>query len=156
MADIDKDKYSYNKQFRDRWEIEVDEHDPNLKAKKVKVVGGEVSLSVSDIEIGAVEIKDKDSDNRVRVNTDGSLDVNVVNIILQNYITNDIDDYSESNIMYVGKEDKFGNWLILKIDMNTGTIIRGASNKNNNTITTYIDAWNNRLSLTYNYLKEVI
>lgn len=75
---------------------------------------------------------------------------------IEGFFTNDIDDYSETNIMYIGKEKEDGTWLILKIDMNSGTVIRGATETNNAAYTTYSDAWSNRLSLTYGYLKDVI
>ena len=51
MADIDKTKYAYNKQFKDRWEIEIDEHDPNLNAKKVNIMSGFNIPTYDDIEL---------------------------------------------------------------------------------------------------------
>jgi len=76
--------------------------------------------------------------------------------INSDYLTNDLDDYSETNITYVGQEKKDGTWLILKIDENTGTVIRGASQKNNSSYSSYSNAWTNRTSLTYTYLKDVL
>ena len=82
---------------------------------------------------------------------------NTIRIIdTNNYYTNDLDDYTEENIMYVGKEKNDGTWLIMKLDMTSGIIIRGASSINNSTYSTYTDAWNNRTSLIYDYLKEVL
>jgi len=151
-------------------EIMNREHDSSSNAKKVKIVEGNVTINASDIQIGAVEIKDRDSDNRAIVNDDGSLKVDIgvnpatqenqLTIIsklgLGDYYTNDIDDYSQTNIMYIGKEKDDGTWLILKLDMNTGTVIRGASETNNSTYTSYSSAWTNRLSLNYDYLKNVL
>ena len=40
-----------------------------------------VELTVSDIQIGAVEIKDESTNNRMKVNSDGSLNFRVVGSI---------------------------------------------------------------------------
>ena len=75
---------------------------------------------------------------------------------LGDYYTNDVDDYSEANVTYVGKEKDDGTWLILKIAETSGTEIRAASAVNNPAYTEYSSAWANRLSLDYDYLKEVV
>lgn len=49
---------------------------------KVKIDLNEaVELTVSDIQIGAVEIKDESTNNRMKVNSDGSLNFRVVGSI---------------------------------------------------------------------------
>lgn len=76
---------------------------------------------------------------------------------LDMYFTNDIDDVSENNVTYIGKETEEGLWLIMKIVTDSsGTTIRGASQKNNVAYDNYASAWEDRLSLTYDYLKEVL
>ena len=69
-----------------------EEHDDTAKARKVKLVDGtgtevgtdsnklevEASLEVGDIEIGAVEIKDGDSDTRLDVELDSSKNASFV------------------------------------------------------------------------------
>ena len=72
------------------------------------------------------------------------------------YYTNDIDNFSEVDIMYIGKEKRDGTWLIMRIDMVNGTVIRGANIVNNSTYENYSTAWDNRLSLNYDYLKNVL
>lgn len=54
---------------------------------------------------------------------------------------------------YLGFEDRFGNWYLMRI-MGTGIDpddqqFRFATNTNNDTITTYTGAWNNKETLTY-------
>lgn len=68
---------------------------------------------------------------------------------LNNYSTNDVEEAS-STLTYVGKEDKDGNWVVMKIDESSGTSIQYATVTNNSGTTTYSDAWTNRASLTYN------
>jgi len=140
---------------RTEFDIVNREHDETLGAKKVKIVDGSVRIDASDIEIGAVELKNSTTDDRAKINPDGTLDVNIANST-KDYFTNDVDDTTTTNITYIGKEKDDGTWLILKLDMTSGTVIRGASVTNNTTHTTYADAWTNRTSLTYTYLKDVI
>jgi hypothetical protein len=61
-----------------------------------------------------------------------------------------------SGTTYIGKQNKLGEWVVLK---KTGTeedmSIRYAGKKNNS-YTSYSDAWENRNSLTYGYYSEAI
>ena len=88
--------------------------------------------------------------------TETKQDEIIKKLLMGDYVTNDVDDYSEDNVLYVGKENIEGKWIIMKIDMNSGIVIRGASEVNNPTVTSYADAWSNRLTLNYGYLREVI
>lgn len=117
--------------------------------ENVKVNNGQLIIT------GEVGVKDT-SQNDINPATLEKQEEIIDKLGLGDYYTNDIDDYSETNIMYIGKEKEDGTWLILKIDMNSGTVIRGATETNNAAYTTYSDAWSNRLSLTYGYLKDVI
>lgn len=58
-----------------------------------------------------------------------------------------------NGIKYLGFQDRYGNWYINTIE-GTGVDaedqkFRFASNKNNPGVTTYVGAWNNKLSLIY-------
>jgi exopolysaccharide biosynthesis protein len=65
------------------------------------------------------------------------------------YSTNAIDEAS-ATVTYIGKEDKDGNWYVLKIDTSSGTVFTYATITNNPTQTTgYADAWADRATLTY-------
>jgi hypothetical protein len=49
---------------------------------KIKVdIGGNIELKEVDIQIGAVEIKDADGIHRMKVNSDGSINMRVVGSI---------------------------------------------------------------------------
>jgi len=72
-----------------------------------------------------------------------------VNTNLEEYGINNIDPVS-AVLTYTGKEDKDGNWLVVKIDTTTGTVITYATELNNALVTTYADAWSGRAGLTYN------
>ncbi len=71
------------------------------------------------------------------------------------YLTLDVDEAS-ATITYVGKEDKDGNWLIMKIDTTAGTFIRYASKKNNPSYADYASAWTDRALLVYGTASEVM
>ena len=53
-------------------------YDPDYDALRVNIASGSVTLNTGDIEIGAVEIKDSTTNNRMEVEADGSINVNVV------------------------------------------------------------------------------
>lgn len=57
-----------NRHVRDQ---EFREHDPVNSAKRVNLVAGNISIDPGDIQIGAIEIKDADSDIRANVITNG-------------------------------------------------------------------------------------
>lgn len=67
------------------------------------------------------------------------------------YATNHLDDYTTTNVTYIGQEDKDGAWKIIKID-ETGNfpVFTFASVSNNPTLTTYALAWAARTTATYN------
>jgi hypothetical protein len=65
------------------------------------------------------------------------------------YILNDVDDYSQPNTKYLGKENSEGDWQIVKIVEGSGMSFYYASKKNNPNITNYNDAFSNRLTLNY-------
>jgi len=71
-----------------------------------------------------------------------------INTNVEEYGINNIDPVS-AVLTYTGKEDKDGNWLVVKIDTTTGTEITYATEANNALVTTYADAWTNHLTLTY-------
>ncbi len=66
----------------------------------------------------------------------------------EEYGGNDYESPSDT-ITYIGKEDKYGNYLIIKVDTTSGISTRFATINNNALITTYEDAWTNRATLTY-------
>lgn len=60
-----------------------------------------------------------------------------------------VNDIEESgDVTYIGKEDKQGNWYVIKIDESSDIVINHATEDNNDE-TTYTTAWTNRASLTY-------
>ena len=64
--------------------------------------------------------------------------------------TNDIDDYTTSNVTYIGKEKSDGTWWIVKIDETGDYAVKGhATVTNNPTLTTYTLAWTDRVTATY-------
>lgn len=73
------------------------------------------------------------------------------------YHTNHVDDYTTTNVTYIGCEDKDGQWLIKKVD-DTGNypIITYATIVNNPTITTYANAFANRVTLTYGIYSSAV
>jgi hypothetical protein len=73
---------------------------------------------------------------------------------LGEYATNDVDDQSEPNITYIGKEDPAADWYLQRIDTTSGTSIRYATVNNNGATSSYSDAWTNRVSLTYGTYSE--
>lgn len=64
--------------------------------------------------------------------------------------TNHLDDYTTTNVTYIGQEDKDGTWRLIKID-ETGNfpVFTYASVSNNATLTTYTLAWTGRVTATY-------
>jgi len=67
------------------------------------------------------------------------------------YQSNAVDDYTTTDVTYVGLEDKYGKWVIKKID-ETGNfpLVSYATIINNPTLTTYTLAWAGRVAATYN------
>lgn len=63
-------------------------------------------------------------------------------------------EQASATIMYIGKEDKDGSWMIQKIDTTSGTSIRYATVTNNGGYLTYSAAWTARASLSYGTFAE--
>ena len=79
---------------------------------------------------------------KMTVNSDGSINVKT------NYETNDIIEAS-TTVIYIGMEDKNGNWWIKKVDTSSNNSFSHATELNNSTITTYSSAITARATLTY-------
>lgn len=116
-----------------------------IEEGKLKV---DAELEVSDIQIGVVEIKNKDTDDRVKVNPDGSMDVNVKNDPLIEYKDSDIDTTSPNYYGFIAKD---GKWYIMKETIIENAItyryVKGDSN--------YSENWANRGNLVYDYFDVV-
>jgi hypothetical protein len=67
---------------------------------------------------------------------------------LADFSVNDIEDDATS---YFGKTKPDGTWLVQKV---TDTSVSYATVTNNGSVTTYTDAWTNRLTLTYGRFDE--
>ncbi len=128
-------------------EIQRAEHDStaNTQLKKVGTYGWDVdglqwvrlatnadgelkvNLEVSDIEIGAVEIKDGATDNRATVNTDGELRVG--------FEASDMEGGGKISVGTTAVEATFTgstkSIIITADDSNTGTLYVGESNVTN-------------------------
>lgn len=154
MADID---HGFTKALseKDRWEIAKDEHNPLLNAKKVEVVGGNVTLDVGDIQIGAVELKDAETGNRASIDSSGALKVDISkDLYFQNLLISDLEE--NGTVTYIGKVSRNGIWFLQKILDTSGDLtVTYANISNNNGQTTYDLAWANRASLTYTRLHNL-
>ena len=97
----------------------------------------------------AVELLGYDGTNLTRVKTDSSGNLTGGNDSL-NFKTNHLDDYTTTNVTYVGKEKPDGTYWLMKID-ETGNfpVYTHASITNNPTLTTYSLAWTGRTTATY-------
>jgi hypothetical protein len=72
------------------------------------------------------------------------------------FATHNVDDgESAPNVIYVGKMNKAGTWVIKRITGTTSIVIEYAMFENNPTGTTYATAWNIRNSLAYARLSEI-
>jgi hypothetical protein len=73
-----------------------------------------------------------------------------INDKLDTYSLNDTRDHNtDSDITYLGKEDKQGEWLFVRIDKSDGAEFRYATVLNNESVSNYSDALNSRESLNY-------
>lgn len=78
---------------------------------------------------------------------------------LKNYIQVNLEDLSGSpEVIYSGQTTADGKWYIKKILIleDSSTIIKHSNVSNNPTHVTYGDAWNNRSSLIYSNLEDLI
>lgn len=68
-----------------------------------------------------------------------------------NWGTNYVDDYTTSNVTYVGKEKSDGTWWLLKLDESGNFLtITHATISNNPSLATFATAWAARTTATYN------
>jgi hypothetical protein len=67
------------------------------------------------------------------------------------YAVNHVDNSTTANTVFIGKEDKSGEWEILRVDR-TGAfpVFEYATETNNPALTTYGAAWTARVGATYN------
>jgi len=103
-------------------------------------------LEVSDIQIGAVEIKDGTNGNRQTVHSDGTAFVRTQEVEYESYI----DDYTTTDMTYfgtavVGSVDSAASWKIYAIN-ETGNYL---AIKFADSVTTYSKVWDNRTTYTY-------
>lgn len=66
---------------------------------------------------------------------------------LGDYVANDIEE--TGNLTYIGFENLDGEYFIQKIDSTSGKSMRFATVVNNDSVTSYSDAWTNRATLNY-------
>lgn len=71
------------------------------------------------------------------------------------YAVSRLDDFTDPNLIYVGKEDSAGGWQAVKLDLNSGIVITYASIINNPSISSLDAAWNSRTSLIYGPYSQV-
>lgn len=62
MANIDRTEFTRDKSIRDRWEIDIDEHDEINNAKRVNVVAGDITLNAGDIQVSDVQLRNVSGD----------------------------------------------------------------------------------------------
>jgi len=99
-----------------------------------------------DFNVNAVEILVFDSVTQTlrRVTSDA----------MNHYGTNNVDK-NANGVVYEGLEDCDGNWQVVAISQSGNvTSNRYANIRNNTTYTNYTDAWDNRLTLTYELYGE--
>lgn len=94
-------------------------------------------------------IKSDGKEKQALVDDDGHQQMDVLKIPETGI--NHLDNYSTSNVIYLGEEDKDGTYIITKIDL-TGNfpVFTYATISNNPTLTTYTLAWDGRVTDTYN------
>lgn len=109
-----------------------------------------IDLSLSSSEIISLEIvRDYISITEERV-----YDIIREENVFANYKVQDVDEVS--NVTYVGKLTPNGKYLIEKITDNSGDLIIQFANISNNPARfTYSNAWENRITLTYNLISNL-
>ena len=70
------------------------------------------------------------------------------------FFVNDTDEISKT-LLYVGEASELGVWKIKKITGDKSLVVRYATMENNPLITSYIDAWTDRLTLTYDRIENI-
>lgn len=122
--------------------------------KAYKAMGGGSGGGGYGIAMKETNVRIDDTNTKLdTINTTlGTLDTGT----LKDYILQEPDDYTTTNVTYLGKMKTDGTWLITKID-STGNFdtFRYANVSNNATRTTYALAWTNRVTLTYGYLNTL-
>lgn len=68
--------------------------------------------------------------------------------VVDHFGVNNIEEAS-ATITYIGKEDTYGIWMILKINSASGKVFTYATQKNNDSYSTYASAWTDRVDLDY-------
>lgn len=81
------------------------------------------SINAGDIEIGAVEIKDGDSDTRVDVENDGVKNALVSKVSLYNIKITESGDYTYIAKAPVGTAQASAAWQAFRIDESSGLVI---------------------------------
>jgi hypothetical protein len=70
-------------------------------------------------------------------------------------VTYFLNDFLNGDPLYVGKSAGGNTWLVQKFSTTSGVMLY-ATQVNNASITTYADAWSNRLTLTYGQYQTVM
>lgn len=121
---------------------------PSGAATSAKQLPDNHQVTVSNIASTPVITGFATSANQTTGNTSvGNIDLNTEFMKFQ---ANDVDDYTTTNVTYVGLETKAGTWMIKKLD-ETGNFltINYASVTNNALLTDYTTAWAARTTATY-------
>lgn len=66
---------------------------------------------------------------------------------------NNYDTTTDSNLIYIGRENEIGSWRISKINLSTGEKSYATLN-NNQSYQSYSQAWQARTSLQYDSYKD--
>ena len=125
-----------------------------VDVKAITSITGTVSVSnmIPAVETGlATSTKQDDIITELQhVETDVEAVVTALGTKADEWVANDVDDYTTTSVTYVGKEKKDGTWWMMKLD-ETGTFltINHASVTNNPTLTSYTLAWAARTTATY-------
>lgn len=144
---------------KDGLKVDLDKYRDASKALAVRLSDGRAFYNALIAAMSSgIAFPFKDTDDKVKealVDKDGHLQIDVLSIVNIEYVTNAIDDYTITDVTYFGKEDKDGNWWIMKID-ETGnySVFSHATKTNNGGVTTYSSAWTNRTTLVYGDYSE--
>lgn len=80
-----------------------------------------------------------------------------VSVISKKELYTNNTDSSVSDTIYVGKDRGDGTWMVEKIvNSSSGIAKTYATQRNNSTITTFVDAWDARSTLTYGQASGVL
>ena len=130
-------------------------YDETTRSLKTKIVGGVVSLSVGDVEIGAVELKDGTSDQRATVNSGGELLVTIPSGATISTQSLPYSYYAQSSLVsgYVyhgfgapGSNPTTVNFKIMRETLNTGEMLFGGG------AATFVHTWSAASLASLSYL----